>query len=181
MPSTRNTYFKLFVATLVAISCWVPVSDSQAGEHPQIEGRVVGVHDGDTITILTPQKTQLKIRLEGIDAPELKQPFGQRSKTALSDIAFGKDVSVRSHGSDRYNRTIGRIACGEVDVNLEMVKRGMAWRYDKYSKEPALIQAQAQAMARRVGLWASSDAVAPWEWRLKKTTRTTKEMRPVTQ
>lgn len=181
MPSPKNTSFKLLVATFVALGVWVLASASLAREHPQIEGRVVGVHDGDTITILTPEKTQLKIRLEGIDAPELKQSFGQSSKTALSGIAFGKVVSVRSHGTDRYNRTIGRVTCGELDVNVEMVKRGMAWRYDKYTKEPALIEAQAQARARRVGLWASSDAVAPWEWRLNKTSRTTKELRPVAQ
>ncbi len=144
------------------------VSLSLAGERATIEGRVVGLHDGDTITILTLEKTQMKIRLEGIDAPELKQPFGQRSKAELSEIVFGKDVSVSSHGTDRYKRTIGRIACGEFDVNLEMVKRGMAWRYDKYSQETALIEAQAQAKAKGVGLWNDKDPVPPWEWRVKK-------------
>ena len=133
-----------------------------------IVGRVVGVHDGDTVTILTPTKTEMKIRLEGIDAPELKQPFGQKSKSELSAIVFGKEVEIAVLGTDRYKRTLGRITCGEINVNLEMVKRGMAWRYEKYSKDPSLLKAQEAAKAESLGLWAGEDAVAPWDWRAKK-------------
>jgi micrococcal nuclease len=179
MPSPKNPYLNLVAATLVAVGFWVPVSLSLAGERASIQGRVVGVHDGDTVTILTPEKMQLKIRLEGIDAPELKQPFGQSSKAELSEIVFGKHVSVRSHGTDRYKRTIGRIACGEIDVNLVMVKRGMAWRYDKYSKERALIEAQIEAKSQRVGLWIDKNPVAPWEWRSKKTRGSEHSQRPL--
>lgn len=168
MPTSKNTCLHLFIASFVAVGFCVLDASLLAGERASIEGRVVGIHDGDSLTILTRQKIQVKVRLEGIDAPELTQPFGQRSKAELSEIVFGKDVSVRDHGTDRYNRTIGRIICGAIDVSLEMVKRGMAWRYDKYSKEPALIEAQARARAAGLGVWSEKVQVPPWQWRVKK-------------
>jgi len=139
----------------------------RAADKP-IHGRVVGVRDGDTITILTDEKAQMKIRLEGIDAPELKQPFGQKSKAGLSALLFGKDVIISNRGKHRYKRTLGRVSCGATDVNLEMVRRGLAWRYDKYSKEAALAGAQAAAKDERAGLWQDDAPVPPWEWRVSK-------------
>jgi len=128
-------------------------------------GRVVGVHDGDTITVLTPDNVQLKIRLVEIDAPEIKQPFGQQSKQALSALVFGKSVEIRPTGKDRYGRTLARVFVDGTDVNLAMVKAGMAWRFDKYSKDGAFQTAQQEAQRARRGLWAEPAPVAPWEWR----------------
>lgn len=139
-----------------------------ASEPSVIVGQVVGVHDGDSITLVTEAKAEIKIRLEGIDAPELKQPFGQKSKTKLSGMVFGKKVTVVVRGTDRYKRTIGRIASGEIDVSLEMVKLGMAWGYEKYCTESALIDAQAKAKENGLGLWEDKDPIPPWEWRAKK-------------
>ncbi len=139
-----------------------------AKNQPDIEGRIVGITDGDTVTLLTADKTQIKIRLEGIDAPEKKQPFGQKAKEELSTLIFGKDVVIHWKSKDRYQRVIGRINCAGLDVNLEMVKRGMAWRYDKYSKEKAFIDAQAEAKAAGRGLWTDKEPIAPWEWRAEK-------------
>jgi len=93
------------------------------------------VHDGDTKTVLTAGNVQLKIRLEEIDAPEIKQPFGQQSKQALSALVFGKVVEIWSTGKDRYCRTRARIFVDGTDVNLAMVRSGMAWRFDRYSKD----------------------------------------------
>ena len=84
--------------------------------------RVVGVHDGDTLTGLDEAKTQFKIRLDAIDAPEIKQPFGQASKKALADKVFGKDVVVVAKTKDRYGRTVGHIMLGNRDINLEMLE-----------------------------------------------------------
>ena len=92
-----------------------------------IEGRVVA--DGDTITVLDDNKVQHKIRLAGIDAPEKKQPFGQRSKQSLSDLVFDKAVTVETNKRDKYRREVGKVLVGGVDANLEQVKRGMAWHY----------------------------------------------------
>ena len=135
-------------------------------------GRVVGVHDGDTLTVLTTGNVQIKVRLVEIDAPELKQPYGQQSKQTLSALVFGKDVEIRATGKDRYGRTLARVFVDGTDVNLAMVRSGMAWRFDKYSKDRAFQTAQEEARRARRGLWADAAPVAPWEWRdAKKTGR----------
>ncbi len=115
-------------------------------------GCVVGVHDGDTLILLTPGNVQLKIRLVEIDAPEIQQPFGQQSKQALSALVFGKDVEIRATGKDRYGRPLARVFENGTDVNLAMVKAGMAWRFDKYSKDRAFQTAQEEAQRARRGL-----------------------------
>lgn len=136
-----------------------------------LKGRVVGVSDGDTVTVLDGSKTQYKIRLMGIDAPEKKQPFGQRSKQLLSDLVFNKDVTVEYSKKDKYGRTVGKITVGGVDANLEQIKAGLAWHYKKYQNEQTaddrLIYAQAeeQARAKKLGLWAEPNPVPPWDWR----------------
>jgi endonuclease YncB( thermonuclease family) len=129
--------------------------------------KVVGVHDGDSITVLREGNVQVKIRLEGIDAPELKQPFGNAAKKALSDLVFGKTVEVKETGKDRYARTLATITVGSLDANLEMVKTGFAWHYAKYSKDQMLKEAQIQAQLSKRGLWVEKENVPPWEWRKK--------------
>ena len=135
---------------------------------PDLSGKVVGVHDGDTITLLTTDKTQVKVRLEGIDVPELNQDFGNAAKKALSELVFGQQVVVHQKGLDRYKRTLGRVFVGATDANLEVVRLGLAWRYDKYSNEAALLRAQNEARDARRGLWAAPNPIPPWEWRKAK-------------
>jgi endonuclease YncB( thermonuclease family) len=130
-----------------------------------IKGQVVGVHDGDSITVLTAGKVQVKVRLEGIDAPELKQAFSQQSKQAMSEMVFGKVVTLHVTGVDRYKRTLAVVTADGVNANLELVRRGLAWRFDKYSKDAALLAAQHEAQAARRGLWADKDPVPPWDFR----------------
>lgn len=134
-------------------------------------GRVVGVADGDTITILDNTNTQYKIRLAGIDAPEKKQPFGNVSKKSLSDLVYGKQVSVDYSKQDRYGRTVGKVLIDGADANLEQVKRGFAWFYKKYQNEQSLqdrldyLHAQEAAELSKVGLWVEPNPVAPWDFR----------------
>ncbi|ADI30559.1 thermonuclease family protein [Methylotenera versatilis] len=134
-------------------------------------GRVVGVADGDTITVLDASDTQHKIRLGGIDAPEKKQPFGQASKRSLSDLVYDKAVQVDWTKTDRYGRIVGKVLLNGLDANLEQVKRGLAWHYTKYQKEQPFedrliyLHAQEGAKAAKVGLWIEPSAVAPWDWR----------------
>jgi endonuclease YncB( thermonuclease family) len=131
-----------------------------------ITGRVVGVHDGDTLTVLTPAKQQIKVRLYGIDAPEAKQAFGSRGKQELSALAFGKSVRVEIESKDRYGRTVARVFVGITDVNAEMVRRGFAWWYRSYAKKDvALAAAETEAKNAGRGLWADKTAVAPWDFR----------------
>jgi micrococcal nuclease len=131
-------------------------------------GRVVGVHDGDSITVLASGNEQLKVRLDGIDAPELKQPFSQSAKEALSSLVFGKAVSFERLKKDRYGRTIAVVFVGQTNVNLELVKQGFAWRYDTYSQDPVLLDAQNSAKASKKGLWADPSPTPPWQWRASK-------------
>jgi endonuclease YncB( thermonuclease family) len=130
--------------------------------------RVVGVKDGDTVVLLTAAKEEITVRLSEIDAPERKQAFGNVSRTFLSDLIFGKEVKLEKLGKDRYGRTLGFIYLRNgTNVNVEMVKNGMAWQYEKYSKSAVLKKAQASAKSMKAGLWRDSYPVAPWEFRRK--------------
>jgi endonuclease YncB( thermonuclease family) len=137
-------------------------------------GRVVGVTDGDTITLLDASYTQYKIRLAGIDAPEKKQPFGQVSKQSLSDLVYDKIVKVDWYKKDKYQRIIGKVLLNEIDTNLEQVKRGLAWHYTKYQKEQSIedresyYEAQEDAKGNKLGLWIEPNSIEPWEWRKRK-------------
>lgn len=139
-----------------------------------LEGWVVGVHDGDTITVLDADKRQHKIRLAGIDAPESKQSFGTRSKQHLSDLVFNKPVTVQWSKRDRYDRIVGVVIVNGGDVNLEQVRAGMAWWYRQYAKEqPAGSRqsyeiAENDARTKEQGLWSDSNPIPPWEWRSKR-------------
>lgn len=136
-----------------------------------IQGRVVAIADGDTVTVLDATNTQWKIRLMGIDAPEKKMPFGQRSKENLSDLVFNKQVSVEYSKQDRYGRTVGKIVVSGFDANLEQVKAGMAWHYKQYQKEQlpdervSYAEAEEQARGGRKGLWVDAEPTPPWDWR----------------
>jgi endonuclease YncB( thermonuclease family) len=156
--------FPFFVGLVLQaslIACW-----SQT-----IDGRVVSVSDGDTLTVLDSNKTQHKIRLVGIDAPEKAQAFGQRSKQSLSDLVFNRLVTVETTKRDRYGRELGKVLVGTLDANLEQVKRGMAWHYKAYEREQssqdrqAYTEAEAAARGARKGLWEDAQPVPPWEFR----------------
>lgn len=130
-----------------------------------LSGRIVGVSDGDTATLLTSSNKSVKIRLAQIDAPEKNQAFGEKSKQSLSDLIFGKQVSVEVETKDRYGRSVGKIKVAGVDANLEQVKRGMAWFYVQYGKDSAYRNAEASARFNRVGLWSEPNPVPPWVFR----------------
>lgn len=130
-----------------------------------ITGSVVGVTDGDTITVLDADKVQHKIRLYGIDAPESTQDYGQRSKQLLSALVYGDTVRVDYDDKDRYGRIVGKVYNGEQYVNAEMIRLGLAWHYKQYSKDKDLAELEATAKAGKIGLWSRPDAVAPWDFR----------------
>ncbi|WP_246167820.1 thermonuclease family protein [Propionivibrio limicola] len=127
--------------------------------------RVVGVTDGDTLTCLTEEKQQIKVRLAQIDAPEKAQPFGQRSKQALSDLVFQKDVVLEKETTDKYGRMVAKVLKDGKDVNLEMVRQGMAWVYDQYAHDREYFAIQQVAKSSRAGLWSDVDPVRPSDWR----------------
>jgi endonuclease YncB( thermonuclease family) len=133
----------------------------------ELRGRVVGITDGDTLTLPTDQRRQVRIRLSDIDTPEHNQPYGDRARQALAELAFGQGARIAVRDTDRYGRTVGRVYVGRQDVNAEMVRRGAAWVFRRYSNDPALLSLEATARAQRIGLWALPEAqrMPPWEWR----------------
>ena len=146
---------------------WSSLSVSAA----DIVGRVVGVSDGDTITVLVDSHDRIKVRLSGIDAPEKSQPFGAASKKSLSDQVFGKVVNIELNKKDRYGRFLGRVIFNGTDVCLEQIRAGMAWHYKRYSYEQseslrhAYADAESQARQLKIGLWSEPTPVAPWQFR----------------
>lgn len=127
--------------------------------------RVVGVHDGDTVTCLDESNQQQKVRLAEIDAPEIGQDYGKVSREVLAEMVFGKTVEVMEDGKDRYGRWIGHLSSNGVDVNRQMIASGNAWHYEDYSRDTSLAALQAQAQSQRLGLWAQPNPVAPWDFR----------------
>jgi endonuclease YncB( thermonuclease family) len=133
--------------------------------HADFDGRVVKVHDGDTLTILVQEK-QIRVRLDSIDAPELGQAFGKRSRQSLATLCAGQPAYVADRGKDRYGRTIGRVTCDGVGANAEQVRRGMAWVYVRYADAASpLYGLEREAKLNRLGLWVEPQPTPPWEWR----------------
>lgn len=156
----RKTDFNRGLAAIVFL---VMPTVSSAGT---LTGRVVGISDGDTLTVLI-DRQQMRVRLVEIDAPEKGQAFGNRSKQSLSDMCFGRDAQIEERGRDRYGRALGRVYCDGIDANAEQIRQGMAWVYDKYVTEHSLYRLQDEAKAAKRGLWADPSHVPPWEWRRK--------------
>jgi endonuclease YncB( thermonuclease family) len=161
-----NLVARFALATLVsavALSAWA-----------DIEGVVVGVSDGDTITVLDDARVQHRVRLAGIDAPEKGQAFSARSKDSLSDCAFRHRAQVAGEKIDRYGRLVGKVVVGGVDCNLRQVEAGLAWHYKQYQREQSpqdrLTYAQAEERAReaRTGLWQDIAPQPPWDNRRER-------------
>lgn len=152
----------------MALVAWLLLSSLAFGQG--LTGRVVGVHDGDTLTLLTAEKKRVSVRLADIDAPELRQPFGRAAKRELSDRCFDRTATVEARTVDRYGRTVGVVSCEGNDASRLMVERGLAWAYRRYLKRPELVALEEEARDAGVGVWAV-DAQAPWEYRKRYSTR----------
>jgi endonuclease YncB( thermonuclease family) len=139
---------------------------ASGAEARNLDGRVVGISDGDTLTLLV-DRERVRVRLAQIDAPEMDQPYGKRAKAALSALAFRKRARVEVVDIDRYGRTVGEVFVDGIDVNLEMVREGHAWAYTKYSHTTAIIEFESSARAAEKGLWAlpENQREPPWIWR----------------
>ena len=164
----------LLASLLLAAACATPAAE--------LEGKVVGVSDGDTVTVLDATKTQHKIRLAGIDAPEKGQAFGPRAKENLSSLVFARPVRIEWTKEDRYGRKVAKVWVAEpgctvpscpktLDAGLAQLTTGMAWWYRKYAREQSVEDrgryefAETEAKARRAGLWRDAEPIAPWDWR----------------
>lgn len=177
-PKTDKHFLRRICLFLVVIT-------SQFTHAETLQGRVVSIADGDTITVLDADHQQHKIRLSGMDAPEKKQPFGQRSKENLSELVFGKPVAVEWAKRDRYKRIIGKVMVAEpscskpdcpkiLDAGLSQISVGLAWWYRQYARDqlPEDRQryelAESEAKAKKAGLWSEKEPIPPWEWRKRR-------------
>lgn len=170
--SPLNSLRRLILPVIVAASALVVAQTPKS----TFTGKVVGVTDGDTIKVLRKDGSSLtpvKVRLDGVDAPESTQPFGTKSKQFASDMVFGKTVTVEVMDTDRYGRSVGRVHVGGASsptLNEASVRAGMTWWYRQYSPKNATLQyAEAQARAEKIGVWSEPDAQAPWDYRHGKT------------
>ncbi len=127
--------------------------------------RVCHVHDGDTLRVSNAQGRELKIRLFGIDAPEVSQAFGSRSRDFLVEMVMGQAVDLLVSGIDQDGRTVATVIADGESVCLELVRQGLAWHSTRYSSDPDLAAAESEARVARRGLWADAKPIAPWEWR----------------
>lgn len=130
-------------------------------------GEVVGISDGDTITVLR-DRTPFKIRLFGIDCPERGQSFGKKAKQFTADMVFRKQVKIEPKDQDRYGRTVAWVYVGGKNLCEELVRHGLAWHYKRYSRDQSLADLEMQARENRVGLWSDPYAVPPWKYRRRK-------------
>jgi micrococcal nuclease len=150
------------ILLLLLAGCTTPVKEEKAGT---LSGKVVGIADGDTFTLLLADKTTKKIRLHGVDAPERKQPFGTVARQRLSDLIFSKQVSVEQKDIDRYGRIVGIAFVDGRSVNEEMLRSGLVWHYTEYDDNPRWTELEREARQSKAGLWRDKHPVAPWTWR----------------
>lgn len=132
-----------------------------------VTGKVIRIADGDTFTMIFDNGFEVRVRLNGIDSPEKKQAFSNRAKQTLSDLIYNKKVKVYYESKDRYGRVLGDIYIDNLNVNQEMVRRGMAWHFIRYSDDETLAALEKEARKNSIGLWADPNPVAPWEFRSK--------------
>lgn len=135
-------------------------------------GRVVSIADGDTVTVLRGRE-QVRVRLYGIDCPESEQPFGRRARQRTGELAFGRMVTVRTEGRDRYGRVVAWVELPDGRLlNEILVAEGLAWHYRRYApREARLARLEQEARAARRGLWQDPYPVPPWQWRRPARTR----------
>jgi endonuclease YncB( thermonuclease family) len=154
------------VGSLWAVLILTTPTPGSASSADDLTGEVIGISDGDTITVLI-DRTSARVRLSGIDCPESGQDFGRRAKVATSELAFGKVVTIHERGHDRYGRVVADVILPDGrNLNHELVCLGLAWWYRKYAPhDPILPKLEAEARAAKVGLWSQANPTPPWEWR----------------
>jgi micrococcal nuclease len=128
-------------------------------------GKVIKVTDGDTFELLLDDKTTIKVRLQGIDAPEKKQTDYSNSKSFLSNLIFGKRIKIIEKSKDKYRRSLAEIYVKNEWINLTMITKGYAWHYKKYSVNKQLAAAELAARKKKIGLWKNHNPIAPWVFR----------------
>ena len=161
---------KIIRETIMRLSVLALVMLATTASADTLTGFVTAITDGDTIVLLV-DKTQHKVRLNGIDAPEKAQPYGSRSTENLSGLVFQKTVTADCPKVDRWGRLVCKVTVAGQDVGLAQVNTGVAWHYKKYENEQTIDdrvsyrKAEVEARGKRIGLWADAEPIPPWAWR----------------
>jgi endonuclease YncB( thermonuclease family) len=166
IPFTLKIIFFLIIQILVLAN---PVASQNKSDLTPFNGKVIKIVDGDTYDVLTRDYKTIRIRMNGIDAPEKKQAYGQKAKDHLASLCFGKEVKVIPYSYDRNKRLIAdSYTASNIDLCREMVRSGYAWHFKKYSNSKILADDENHARSIKVGLWADNEPVAPWVYRSRR-------------
>ena len=167
-----SLFQKFLVYSIIGVlSCSLIDSNAKTKSTGLITGKVIGISDGDTITVLDEHHQQFKVRLAGIDCPEKSQAFGNRAKRTLSEKVFSQNVKIETRDKDVFGRTLGIVKIGDEDINEFLILQGVAWHFKKYAhnqpQEEAERYARAEQTARqnKRGLWIQDNPMPPWEYR----------------
>ena len=164
--NSNNPWLTLF--TLLFLGLFLPAYAENV-----LHGTVSSVHDGDTVTLGAGEQ-RVHVRLDGIDAPELKQPYGKEARDFLASFVLNKSIVVSWHKKDKYRRTVGTLQVDGRDMNLELLRAGLAWHYTKYAYEQTDIartlysSTERQARVQHLGLWQDQHPTPPWDYRKSK-------------
>ena len=151
----------LCLLSLVLLSSFTLPHDLKIGDN--VSGKVISVIDVDTYDILIPGNITIRIRMEGIDAPERGMPFYKVSKQSLAGLCFSKTVTIHITGIDIHNRILAYTYITDgTELSHAMIKAGLAWHYLKYNSDPVLAALEAAARIHRAGLWLDANPMAPW-------------------
>jgi endonuclease YncB( thermonuclease family) len=161
----------LICCAIICASSWAHGEDPPPDSNHELTAVVVAVLDGDTVLVRR-NGSLMKIRLAEIDAPEKAQTFGPASRNTLMEMVFHKLVSLHTVAIDIYERSVALLKVNGLNVNEEMVRRGMAWEYSNYHSDRNFIALQQEARQAGRGLWSQNDPIPPWVWRKQHTMET---------
>ena len=140
-------------------------TDQSRGE--TLTGTITRVSDGDTVILLDSKKKKHRVRLNGIDCPELKQRYGSDATRFVEKLCKDKAVTVEVVGRDQYKRVLGVLISGGKNVNEELLRNGLAWQY-KHNKNPKYTTLSDEAKRMKLNIWSEDSPIAPWDWRNKQ-------------
>lgn len=164
METRQRSTAQLLGRVLPWLAVWALVVGPATAD--EFAGRVVGIADGDTITVLHARHSET-VRLLGVDAPEKRQAYGDRARRFTAELAFDRTVTVRGAGRDRNGRLLGEVVLPDGrSLNQELVRAGYAWWFRRYSRDSTLARLEQEAREWRRGLWADEAPIPPWDFRV---------------
>lgn len=140
------------------------ITTAEKLESKNLKGTIIHVSDGDTVTLLESSGRKHKIRLNGIDAPEIGQPYGEEAKAYVERMVLHQSVEVLVAGTDQYKRILGEVYAGATNINEELLKQGLAWQYH-FNKNSHYVDLVRTAKHKRLNIWSKSNSIDPYEWR----------------